>query len=102
MALIAKGELVGLVADRAGLSDADSARVIGVLLECISEALTRGDSVRLTGFGTFRVTDTSERRGHDPRTGEILTIPPGKRVLFSAGSRLRGSVLGEARAGEPG
>ncbi len=100
MALIAKGELAGLVADRAGLTTADSARVMGAVLECIAEALRRGDSVRLTGFGTFRVTETKEHPGHDPRTKEPLVIPAGKRVLFSPGSKLRGAALADARVFE--
>lgn len=100
MALIAKGELAGLLAERAGLTSADSARVISSVLECIAEALRRGDSVRLTGFGTFRVTKTSERSGHDPRTKEPIIIPAGRRVLFSPGSRLRGAALGDARCDE--
>ncbi len=95
MALIAKGELTGLVAQRLDLSSADSARVVGAVLECISDALRRGDAVRLTGFGTFRVTETSRRPGHDPRTLEPITIPAGKRVVFSPGSQLRGAALCE-------
>ena len=100
MAQIAKGELAGLVAERAGLTGADSTRAIGALLDCISEALRRGDSVRLTGFGTFRVSETSERHGHDPRTKEPIIIPAGRRVLFSPGSRLRGAALGGAPCAE--
>ncbi len=96
MALIAKGELASLVAERAGLTTTDSARAIGAVLECIEQALRRGDSVRLTGFGTFRVTETKEHRGHDPRTLEPIVIPAGKRVLFSPGSQLRGSALADA------
>jgi nucleoid DNA-binding protein len=99
MASIAKGDLAGLVAEKADLTVAESTRLISALLESICEALQKGDSVRLTGFGTFRVTDTRERPGHDPRTGEPLTIAPGKRVLFSPGSRLRRAALVDRRVG---
>lgn len=97
MASIAKRELAGLFAEKTGLSMAESSRMIETLLECIAESLERGDTVRLTGFGSFRVIDTSERLGHDPRTGAPLTIPPGRRVQFSPGSHLRGLALADAR-----
>lgn len=97
--VIGKGELVGQVAERAGLSSAEAGRAVAALLECIAESLCSGDQVRLTGFGTFRVADTSERAGHDPRTGGPIVIPAGKRVLFSASARLRSTLVGPR--GEP-
>ena len=101
MALIAKGDLAGLLAERTGLTSADSTKAITAVLELVAEALRRGDSVRLTGFGTFRVAETSERTGHHPRTKEPIVIPAGRRVLFSPGSQLRGAALGDGDTSEP-
>src|SRR5207253_6256019 len=51
-----KQELIGLVADRAGLSRNDAMRAIETMLEVVTSALKRGDEVRLVGFGNFSVT----------------------------------------------
>jgi DNA-binding protein HU-beta len=101
MSVIGRGELASQLAERTGLSNVDAARAIGALLECIAESLHAGDTVRLTGFGTFRVAETKERPGHDPRTGAPLTIPAGRRVLFSSSSRIKLSALVAGRASTP-
>ena len=51
-----KQELIGHVADRAGLSRNDAVRAVETMLEVITSALKRGDEVRLVGFGNFSVT----------------------------------------------
>ena len=51
-----KQELIGHVADRAGLARSDAARAVETMLEVISSTLTRGDEVRLVGFCNFSVT----------------------------------------------
>ena len=51
-----KQELIGHVADRAGLNRNDAVRAVETMLEVIMSALKRGDEVRLVGFGNFSVT----------------------------------------------
>ncbi len=51
-----KQELIGHVADRAGLSRNDAARAVETMLEVVTATLKRGDEVRLVGFGNFSVT----------------------------------------------
>ena len=51
-----KQELIGHVADRAGLSRNDAGRAVETMLEVVTSALKRGDEVRLVGFGNFSVT----------------------------------------------
>jgi nucleoid DNA-binding protein len=91
---IGKTELAQQVAEQAGLNKAQANRAVDAVLESISGALARGDEVRLTGFGNFRVTETAARTGRNPRTGETLQIAAGKRPTFTAGSRLKQSVSG--------
>jgi DNA-binding protein HU-beta len=92
---IGKSELQQAVADKAGLNKAQAGRAVEAVLDSITEALASGDEVRLTGFGNFRVTQTAARTGRNPRTGETLNIPAGKRPTFTAGSRLKSSVSGQ-------
>jgi DNA-binding protein HU-beta len=99
---IGKSELQQAVADKAQLNKAQAGRAVEAVLEAITDALSRGDEVRLTGFGNFRVTQTAARTGRNPRTGETLNIPAGRRPTFTAGSRLKSSVGGGDDGGEGG
>ena len=93
-----KSELIQSLSADAGLSQSQAGKIVNRLFDAIAEALQRGDEVRLTGFGTFRVTETAERTGRNPRTGAAIRIPPGKRVSFAAGTGLVGAVRGEGRS----
>lgn len=91
---IGKTELQQQVAEQAGLNKAQAGRAVDAVLQAISDALAKGEEVRLTGFGNFRVTETKARTGRNPRTGETINIAAGKRPAFSPGSRLKSSVSG--------
>ena len=67
-----KQELIGHVADRAGLNRNDAVRAVETMLEVIMSALKRGDEVRLVGFGNFSVTRRKPSTGRNPRTGEPI------------------------------
>jgi nucleoid DNA-binding protein len=92
---IGKTELAQQVAEQAGLSRSQANKAVDAVLESITTALQQDDEVRLTGFGSFKVTQTKARTGRNPRTGETLNIAAGKRPTFTAGSRLKQSVGGK-------
>jgi DNA-binding protein HU-beta len=92
---LGKAELQAEVAEQAGLNKAQAGRAVDAVIETITNALSRGDEVRLTGFGNFVVTKTSARTGRNPRTKETIHIPAGKRPAFRPGSRLKGAVSGK-------
>ena len=87
-----KQDLIGQVADRAGLSRNDSARAVETMLEVITSALKRGDEVRLVGFGNFSVTRRKASTGRNPRTGEPMQIKESTQPKFKAGKGLKDSV----------
>ena len=87
-----KQDLIGQVADRAGLSRTDSARAVETMLEVITSALKRGDEVRLVGFGNFSVTRRKASTGRNPRTGEPMQIKESTQPKFKAGKGLKDSV----------
>lgn len=60
-------------------------------------ALARGDSVTITGFGTFGTRSYSERVMPNPRGGEPIDVPSGRRPTFRPGDRLAELVQPEAR-----
>lgn len=59
--------------------------VLNVILKNIENTLVNGESVQITGFGTFAVTQRSARQGRNPKTGEVIQIAPSNAVKFSSG-----------------
>ena len=87
-----KVELVEAVAAEAGLTKADATRATDAVFKVISGALAKGDKVPVVGFGTFGVSERAAREGHNPRTGEKVTIPARIAPVFKAGSALKDAV----------
>jgi integration host factor subunit alpha len=70
-----------------GLSRNESAQLVERLLEHVSDALVRGEAVKISSFGTFSVRDKTARVGRNPKTGEEVPIQP-RRVLTFRPSHL--------------
>ena len=87
-----KQDLIGQVADRAGLTRSDSSRAVETMLEVITSALKRGDEVRLVGFGNFSVTRRKASVGRNPRTGEPMQIKASSQPKFRPGRILKDAV----------
>ena len=89
-----KSELVAAVADESGLSKADAGKAVDALFGTIQKTLSKGDEVRITGFGTFGVAERAASKGRNPATGEEIQIPASKRPKFTAGKPLKDAVKG--------
>ncbi len=87
-----KTDLVNSVAEKAEFSKKDADKAVTAVIESITEALVDGDKVQLVGFGTFEVRDRAAKQGHNPKTGEPMTIPASKLPAFKAGKALKDAV----------
>lgn len=87
-----KTELVAEVAKRADMSNVGAGRALEAVIGSISGALKKGDSVVITGFGTFTVKQRAARTGRNPQTGEQMQIKASKAPSFKAGKVLKDSV----------
>ena len=87
-----KGDLIEVVADKAGLTKADAGRAVEAVVEAITKALRSGKQVSLVGFGTFQVKKRAARTGRNPRTGETIQIKASKMPGFKAGKALKDAV----------
>ena len=70
-----------------GLSRNESAQLVESVLSHMSDALVRGESVKISSFGTFSVREKAARMGRNPKTGEEVPIHP-RRVLTFRPSHL--------------
>lgn len=91
MATLRKSDLTARVASKLGGSRAQGEASLNAVLDSIQEALSAGDRVVLTGFGSFEVRQVKARRVRPIRGGQagsLITVPAHKRVGFTAGANL--------------
>ena len=87
-----KTDLVNAVAAETGFTKKDAEKAVASVLDQITEALKAGDKVQLVGFGTFEVRNRAAKPGHNPRTGEPMTVPASKLPAFKTGKALKDAV----------
>jgi DNA-binding protein HU-beta len=87
-----KSDLVKAVAHEVDQPETQVASVVNATFDAIQGALSSGDEVTITGFGTFRVSQRAEREGRNPQTGDPMTIPARKTPSFKPGSQLKRAV----------
>ncbi len=87
-----KNELVEAVSDRTGLARSDAAQAVEAVLAAVTEALRAGDTVALSGFGSFVAKTRAARTGRNPRTGEAIAIPASRAPAFKAGKALKDAL----------
>ena len=87
-----KNDLVAAVADKSGLSKADTTKAVDSVFDCITDVLKSGGDVRLVGFGTFNVTKRAASMGRNPRTGEAIQLAASNQPKFKAGKGLKDAV----------
>jgi len=89
---VTKTELVNSMAEKAGLSKADTEKALKAFVESVTDALKQDDKISLVGFGTFSVGERAARTGKNPQTGAALQIPAAKVPKFKAGKALKDAV----------
>lgn len=87
-----KADLITRIAKDVALTKQQSEKVVDALVHSVQDALGKGESVTLVGFGTFSVMSRASRKGRNPRTGQELSIPARKVPKFTAGKALRTAV----------
>ncbi len=88
-----KAEMVKTLKEQAGLSTlAQAEAAYEKLFALIGESLKNGDTVSISGFGSFKVVNRAARKGRNPQTGQEIQIPASKAVKFTPGKALKESV----------
>jgi DNA-binding protein HU-beta len=87
-----KNELIAEVASKTGQTKTTAAEVVEATFDAISAALSKGDEVKIAGFGNFAVTTRAASEGRNPQTGEPIKIPEQKAPKFRASKGLKDAV----------
>jgi integration host factor subunit alpha len=93
---VTRAELSEAVYQRIGLSRSESSSLVDLVLEEISASLARGDSVKLSSFGSFLVRDKGQRIGRNPKTGVEVPIEPRRVMVFKPSNIMKARVNGES------
>jgi DNA-binding protein HU-beta len=92
-----KSELLGKLADTAGISKKQADGVLLALVDIAQKSIKKGDPVKIPGLGILRLRKMKARMGRNPQTGEAIKIPARKKVGFTVAKVFKDSVLGTAK-----
>jgi integration host factor subunit alpha len=89
---LTKAELAELLFEQVGLNKREAKDMVETFFDEIRNALERGESVKLSGFGNFQLRDKPQRPGRNPKTGEEIPITARRVVTFHASQKLKAMV----------
>jgi nucleoid DNA-binding protein len=84
-----KKDIILKVSDETNLKQIDVKRVVQKTFDCIVAALVRGEKIELRNFGVFKLKQRKSRIGRNPRTGQVVPVPPRKVVVFKSGLEMK-------------
>ncbi len=87
-----KADLIDELSNVSNLTKKESETIVTIIFDNITEALAKGDKVELRGFGSFRIRRRKARRGRNPKTETIVSVPAKRVPFFKVGKRLRDLV----------
>jgi integration host factor subunit alpha len=87
-----KADLADKIYEGVGLSKKEAAGIVELLFDSMKNILSEGESIKITGFGTFLVRRKSARRGRNPKTGEEIQIEQRRVVTFKPSLQFKSLV----------
>jgi integration host factor subunit alpha len=91
---VTRVELYDAVYRKVGLSRSESSALVELMLKEISESVAKGETVKLSSFGTFTVRHKGKRMGRNPKTGAAAPIHPRSVVVFKASAIMKQQING--------
>ena len=87
-----KSEIIEALSDECNISVRETWNIVGTILDTMSDALCRGESIELRGFGTFKIKQYGTYTARNPRTQEKVPVKPKKLPVFTVGKELKNTV----------
>jgi integration host factor subunit alpha len=97
---ITRADLCEAVYQKLGLSRAESSELVETVLREISDTLAKGETVKLSSFGSFVVRQKGERIGRNPKTGVEVPITPRRVLVFKPSNVMKARINGLEAADE--
>ena len=91
---LTRADLAEAVYQKVGLPRNESAELVETVLKEITGSLERGESVKLSSFGSFGIRQKGERIGRNPKTGEEVPITPRRVLVFRASNIMKTRING--------
>jgi integration host factor subunit alpha len=92
MDTLTRAEIAEAIHRKLGVSRAESLGMVEAILQHMCGALSGGENVKISGFGTFLLRDKSERVGRNPKTGVEVPITPRRVMTFRASQMLKDRI----------
>ena len=97
---VTRVDLCEAVYQKVGLSRTESATLVELVLKEITDCLEKGETVKLSSFGTFAVRQKSQRMGRNPKTGDEVPIAPRRVLVFRPSHVLKAVINGQTPSAE--
>ena len=92
---VTRADLCEAVYQKVGLSRSESAALVELVLKEITDCLERGETVKLSSFGSFVVRKKGQRIGRNPKTGKEVPISPRRVMVFKPSAILKQRINSE-------
>ncbi len=87
-----KSNLIELLATRMNIPKVESEKVVNCFFDSMVEALKRGESIEIRGFGSFRIRSYKPYTGRNPKTNQSVAVPPKRLPFFRVGKELKEQI----------
>ena len=87
-----KSEIIEALSEECNISIRETWGIVSTILDTMSDALGRGESIELRGFGTFKIKQYGKYSARNPRTQEVVPVKPKKLPVFTVGKELKEAV----------
>lgn len=91
-----KAELIEAVYSKVGISKKESADLVEMIFDTMKDTLSKGEKIKISGFGNFVVREKRSRMGRNPQTGESMEISARRVLTFRPSQVLKNDLNGEA------
>lgn len=87
-----KADLINVVAQKANLQNKQAEVVVNLIFDMMADALKKDDRIEIRGFGSFVNRNYGAYQGRNPKTGQIVPVPPKRVPFFKVGKELKEKV----------
>ncbi len=96
---VTKAELIEAVYSKVGISKKESADLVEMIFDTMKDTLSKGEKIKISGFGNFVVREKRSRMGRNPQTGESMEISARRVLTFRPSQVLKNDLNGQSNEG---